>query len=181
MAVLTLEEYELKRKMKKVGVLKRFRPEEVKGLTKNGGVAILCGDGDIDVRSYHKKAISDRPHCKADFGGPLLFLPSFSGYDPCYAKCMFGNIKAGMGVKQTKTVFCYFHYPCGMAKAYKHSLQDIFRMMVEAAAVLQREGFERVNILFHAKRLNRNKEEEQNTYLVDVNLLRKFIGEGGLA
>lgn len=177
MAVLTLEEYALKREMKEKGILKRFDTGEIRGMAKNGGMAILCGDGDIDVRSYHKKAVSERPHCKADFGGPLLLLPSFHGYDSCYAKGIIGNIKAGMEVKKTKTVFCYFHYPCGMAKAYHHGLLDVFKMMPEAAEILRREGFERIHILFHVKRLNKKKEEEQNTYLVDIELLKAFFLE----
>jgi len=177
MAVMNMEEYRLKKELKELGILKKFSPGEIKGLTKNGGVAVVCGDGDIDVRSYHRKAVSDRPHCKADFGGPILLVSSFAGYNPSYAKCILENIKSGMIVKNTKTVFCYFHYPCGMAKAYNHSLLDVIRMMPEAAEVLKKEGFERIFILFHAKCLNKKGEEKQNTYVVDIELLRQFIAK----
>lgn len=178
--VLSMEEYALKSRMKRLGILKRFKPEEIKGIARNGGVAIWCGDGDVDMRSHHKRAVSHRPHCSANFGGPLLFVPAFAGYDPCYAKSIFENIREGMGAKKTKTVFAYFHYPCAMAIKHKHGLAEVFGMIPAAVGILKKEGFERIHILFHAKRLNVHKQEEQNTYIVDVELLVRFHAEGGL-
>ena len=180
MPVLTMRDYKLKRKLKRLGILKKLEIEDMKGITKNGGVSIICGDGDIDVYSYHNKTVSQRPHCKSDFGGPLLLIPSFRGYDPCYAQGIIKNVKGGIKHKKTKTIFSYFHYPCAVAKEHKHTFKDVLRMMDESPEIFDRYGFKKRFTFFHVKRLNKNKEVEQNTYLVDMDLLRKFIKVGGL-
>lgn len=180
--VLTLAEYELKSRLKKAGALKRFKNGELKGLlAKNGGVAIVCGDGDIDAIDHHEKEVSHRPHCKTDFGGMLLLMPDYRGFSQVYAYGMVENIKFGFSAKQTRTVFAYFHYPCAAAEYHKHSFKDVLLMIANSRnTLIEKYGFQKVHVFLHVRRLTKDRGKKQNTYLVEIDILRKIIEEGGL-
>jgi hypothetical protein len=178
--VLTLEEYGLKSKLKKLGVLKRFKNGELRGLSKNGGVAIVCGDGDIDVIDHHTKEVSNRRHCRSDFGGVLLLMQGYRGFSQTYAFGMTENIKFGFNAKQTRTIFAYFHYPCAAASYHKHTFIDVLHMIANSEETLMGYGFQRVYVFLHVRRMKKEGHEKQNTYLVDVEHLKKFIQEDGL-
>ena len=162
-------ENELISQLKKDGTLKRFNPDkEMKNIAKNGGVAVICSDGDIDAEPFHRR-LSHRPHAIKIFGGPLLFAPTFGGYDVVFARKLIENIKQGMEVKKTRTLYLYFHAPCGMATAYKHEIQDVLEMAQNVNEIFTSDGFfSRVITLFHAKRINRAGNLEENTYLINL-------------
>lgn len=149
------------------GILLKFDPKELNGSTKNGGVAGDCGDGDTDLSVYHRK-ISHRPHEIKVFGGAMVFAPSYRGYDKAFAAKLVKNMKAGMEAKETKSLFLYFHAPCGMAAKYNHSIREQIAMAIEARCFFIRDPFfvpEKIHTLFHTKRL-RDSAIEQNTYRI---------------
>lgn len=171
--ILTSQEYKLVRGLKHRKALVHIPPG---GFAKNGGVAFMCGDGDMDMPKHHREIVSARPHLKTDFGGAILLAPSFRGYDETHADLIMENIVAGMTSKKTSTFFCYFHYPCAMAKKYGHTVEDIFKMIPEVRDILlTRYGMRKIVFFFHIKRLNRAGKEEQNSYLVNVNLLEALL------
>ncbi|MDP1833597.1 MAG: hypothetical protein Q8L11_01530 [Candidatus Moranbacteria bacterium] len=92
---------------------------------------------------------------------------------------MAENIKFGFFAKRTKTVFAYFHYPCGAAIHYKHSFTDILKIMADSPEVLKLlYNFEKIYVFLYVRRLNKNNEERQNTYLVEADMLKKIIQDG---
>lgn len=151
--------------LKNIGILRRFNPEEeMSGVTKNGGVGIMCSDGDIDAELFHRR-ISHRPHAVKIFGGPLLLAPNFGGYDSSFAEKIIENIKQGMEVKQTRTVFFYFHAPCGVATKFNYDIPQILELAKDSRDVLAGDKFfSRIFTLFHVKRVNKGGELEQNVY-----------------
>lgn len=154
--------------LKQSGVLKKFNPEDedINGINKNGGVAVICSDGDIDAEPFHRR-LSHRPHAVKIFGGPLLFASSFGGYGAGFARKLIKNIKQGMEVKNTSVIYLYFHAPCGMAVAYNHDIREILEMAMSVGCIFDRDDFfSRVFTLFHVKRINKGGILEQNVYLV---------------
>lgn len=153
--------------LKEERILLKFDPKELNGSTKNGGVALDCADGDTDLSVYHR-LISHRPHEIKIFGGSLIFAPSFRGYDKDFAAKLVINLKLGMEVKDTKTLFLYFHAPCGMAIKYQHDIKEQIALAVEARNFFIQDPFfvpEKIHILFHTKKL-RGEVLEQNTYKI---------------
>jgi hypothetical protein len=176
MGYLTKAEREYVRSLKNEKILKTYTPEQLRGITKNGGVAIFCGDGDIDVRKYHERTISDRPHAQEFFGGSLIHSRAFGDYDESFAQGALKNMFRGMGAKETQRVFLYPHYPCGMATFFRHGIYDVFRMAADVhLRFIEEYGFNSklVYSFFHVKRMNRGMKEEQNTYIFDV---ARFLG-----
>lgn len=163
---ITEQEGRLISDLKRSGVLIRFIPEAK--TAENGGVAVVCSDGDIDASIFHRR-ISKRPHEVKIFGGPLFFSPKFGGYQPDFERAIMANIKQGMEVKGTSTIFLYFHAPCGMAMAYKHNIQEVLEMAGEVSQRFLDSGlFGQVFPLFHVKRINKAEKVEENTYLINI-------------
>ncbi|MBI2459184.1 MAG: hypothetical protein HYV53_01365 [Parcubacteria group bacterium] len=167
--IISRKENELISNFKKNGTLKKFNPEEeMQGLAKNGGVAVICADGDIDAELFHRR-ISHRPHAIRIFGGPLLFSPNFGGYDEGFARKMIENVKQGMEVKKTRTLYLYFHAPCGLATAFNHEIPEILDLARSVNGSFTSDNFFfRVFTLFHVKRINKGGIMEQNVYLLQV-------------
>ena len=166
--VISSKENEYVSRLKYRGVLQRFNPEDeyINGISKNGGVAVMCSDGDIDAELFHRR-ISHRPHAVKIFGGPLLFSPNFGGYDAGFAEKIIKNIKQGMEVKQTRTIYFYFHAPCGMAAAHHHDIREILDMAMSVSGIFDRaDFFSKVFALFHVKRINKGGALEQNVYFI---------------
>lgn len=162
-------ERDIVRKLLKNGVLEKINLEEGKKLTRNGGVAVMCSDGDVDMAHFHGK-ISGRPHMIRLFGGPLLLAPSFlRSFSRTFASNLFDNIRWGMEAKDTHTVFLYFHAPCGVATMFGHNIPQIIQMAEEAREMtldaLGIHNLEKLYIFFHVKRMNKAQSPEQNTYL----------------
>lgn len=165
--VISSAENEYISELKQHGVLQKFKPEEeMSGIDKNGGVAVICSDGDIDAEPFHRR-ISHRPHAVKIFGGPLLFAPGFGGYDAGFKRKLIENIKQGMENKKTSTLYLYFHAPCGMAAVHNHNIREILDMAMAIGEIFARDKFfSRVFTLFHVKRINKRGALEQNVYLV---------------
>lgn len=167
---LTPKEAEFISSLKKLKLLRRFKVEELQGLTRNGGIAIICGDGDIDASRFHRKFVA-RPHEKKDFGGILLLCPSFRGYDETRAKRMLENIAWGMEAKATSSIFPYPHWPCGVGAKFGHTLEEIINMIPEGIEILRNNEFfqtDKITPFLHVKRINRAGKEEQNSYIIEV-------------
>ncbi len=164
--VLTGEENELVSTFKKDGVFQRFTVEELRSVTKNGGVAIICSDGDIDAYFYHTK-ISQRPHAIKVFGGPLILSPDFAGYNKIFTQGLIENLKWGMEAKQTETIFLYSHYPCGVAIKFRHYFEVTVALTARLKEIFLADSFfkpDKIYSLFHVKRMNKSGQIEQNTY-----------------
>lgn len=159
--------------LKKAGIIRSINPEEIAGITKNGGVGIFCGDGDIDARQFHRKMITNRPHKISIFGGVLALAKNYPGYEEHFATALINNILAGMGAKDTRTIFLCPHFPCGMASAHGLSIENVIDLSKEVHLdIVQRGMFngERVHSFFHIKRSG-EKEDIQETYLFHPELL----------
>lgn len=164
---ITAEENELISQLKREGVLRRFIIEEVRGKAKNGGVAFVCSDGDIDASIYHRE-ISHRPHEIKLFGGPLLLAPSFSHFREADAGFILENMKLGMGLKRTRFCHLYFHAPCGLTRG-RYSIPAIINMANEAKTFMLKNDFflpEKIDLYLHVKRFNKAESLEQNSYLL---------------
>lgn len=148
--------------LKRRGILVPFRPEEAVGITRNGGVAIICGDGDVDIFLYHCFSLSSRPHAIKLFGGPLAMCSDFRGYDQGLASGLVKNIILGMEAKETSTVFIYFHYPCGMARKFGYDLRGTLQLAQSHGIVIP--GASDIYTLFHY----RSPIGIQKTYMLDV-------------
>jgi hypothetical protein len=161
MGFLTEEERGRIRQLKEEGVLRKFTPDFTKGIAKNGGILIACSDGDITLSDYYKEAISDRPHSVKTFGGTLNICPDFRGFDPEEESVILKNVVKGFKAKKTRTLFLGHHYPCGMASAFNHSLDDVLTLNCLAHI--------RFDFL-HVKRVNKGNEPEENMYSFDPDL-----------
>lgn len=167
---ISKEENQVVSDLKKQGVLQRFDPETILGISKNGGVAVICSDGDIDAFNHHTR-MTHRPHCVRLFGGPLLLAPSFRRFNQALAFGLLGNIRQGMTVKHTQTLFLYVHAPCGVATMYDYSIEDQIKLAVEAKEFFAADNFfvhNKIHLLFHVKRINKAGALEQNTYKISV-------------
>lgn len=163
MAFLNEDEMAQVKRMKEAGMLQLFKKEDVAGITKNGGVSIFCGDGDIDARSYHKKTVTSRVHSIMVFGGPLVFAPSFREYDKKFAEGLMRNIRWGMEAKHTLSVFLCLHWPCGVGAKFDYNMTDVINMAPEIEHVFL--GLvKKIYTFFHVKKIFADKREEQNTY-----------------
>ncbi|MDO8593050.1 MAG: hypothetical protein Q7R92_04785 [bacterium] len=166
---ITAEDNKIVSQLKKDGVLLKFVLDEVRGKAKNGGVAFVCSDGDIDASLYHRQ-ISHRPHEIKLFGGPLLLAPSYKGFDEVFAKFILANMKSGMMHKRTRYSHLYFHSPCGMAyDLYGYSIPEIISLAREAKDFMLEDSFflpEKIDLYFHVKRINKAESMEQNSYLL---------------
>lgn len=161
--------------LKEMGVLKVLKKGDCENLTKNGGVAIFCGDGDIDARQYHCETISSRPHAITLFGGVLTFAQSFSGFNRAMFEGVIENINWGMEAKATRSIFLYPHYPCGVASKFKLSLQGTIELAAEAHEFFaENPSFLKENIhsLFHIKGINKEGWDVQATYFFYPELLK---------
>lgn len=164
--VISSKENEYISGLKRYGVLQKFNPEEIRGIDENGGVAVVCSDGDIDAEPFHRR-ISHRPHAVRIFGGPLLLAPGFGGYDAGLERRLIENIKQGMEVKKTRTLYLYFHAPCGMALAHHHDIRETLEMAkATGESLASDEFFSKVFTLFHVKRINKGGDLEQNIYIL---------------
>ncbi|HMN19054.1 MAG TPA: hypothetical protein PKA31_00460 [Candidatus Moranbacteria bacterium] len=150
------------RELKKMGILRPFSEEEVRGRTKNGGVAILCGDGDIDARGYHKRVITNRPHSIMIFGGPIIFAKTFKGYDGGLVDGLARNMGWGRVAKETSAKFLYPHWPCGVGGMHGYTMIDVLNLMIEVEQFFK-EYSRRVYSFFHVAKKFAD-HEEQNTY-----------------
>jgi len=164
--VLTDAEYGIIRSLKRRKVLQKFNINDLFHATRNGGVAVFCGDGDIDASWFHRHGV-ERPHAIKLFGGPLLLSTTFRRYEFSFASRVIENIKWGMEAKDTKSLFLYFHYPCGVAEKFGHNLLDI----LNAIPVVMKEfredkffNFQKIFPFLHVRRMNRGNNLEQNTY-----------------
>ena len=108
------------------------------------------------------------------FGGPLLLCPSFRGYDGEFAQDIVKNIAWGMEAKNTKTIFLYFHFPCGVARKFGHSIEEVVKMAAEAKTAIAGLKPKKVFIFFQVKRINKGGQEEQNTYRLRLSRTRKL-------
>lgn len=153
MAVLHPDDVILVKSLKKLKVFQPFTRAQLAELTKNGGSAFVCGDGDIDAFLYHAAAIA-RPHHQACYGGPLILAHSYRDFDQRFAESMIRNMRIGMKLKDTKSAFLYFHYPCGAALMFGYTLDQVLGFAQEAISRLKQEDFlepEKVYAFFHFK------------------------------
>jgi hypothetical protein len=167
---ITAEENEIVSELKKQGILRRFVLSQVQGKAKNGGVAVVCSDGDIDASLYHRQ-ISHRPHEIKLFGGPLLLAPSFWGFDQAFARQIVENMKFGMRHKETRSCHLYFHAPCGVASHHGYNIPRIIDLAREARNYILDDVFfppEKFDLYFHVKRINKAGNLEQNSYFLAV-------------
>ncbi len=165
--VLTKYEEGMVQRFKAAGLLQSYAPDDWNGVTKNGGIAVLCSDGDIDAFEHHARVISRRPHCIKVFGGPLLLARNFPGYRRPNAEFLAEQILLGMEVKKTGTVFLKFHHPCGMAMKYDFDLIRVIKLAQEVYKDFLRSGRfepEKIFTFLHVK-----KSEKQATYLLNPN------------
>jgi len=165
MSHLSLYDVGLIKSMKTRGTLKPYTEAELRALTENGGSAFACGDGDTDMIKRHFQAI-ERPHIMSLYGGPLLLAPSFSEYDQALARGLLENMKTGMRLKETKSAFLYFHYPCGLAILYKYDLLEVIKLAQEVADLLSQDTFfkpDKLYFFFHVK-IKKGEGIVQKTY-----------------
>jgi hypothetical protein len=166
MAFLHPDDVKLVKNLKKLNVFQSYTKAELSSLTKNGGSAFVCGDGDIDAYSYHAEAV-DRPHHQACYGGPLILAHSYKDFSPLFAEYMLRNMKIGMKLKKTNSVFLYFHYPCAAALMFGYPLDQVLGFAHEAISRLKHEdGFdpEKIYVFFHFKWEGKNGRIIQRTY-----------------
>lgn len=166
MAFLSPEDVKQVKRLKRLKVFKSFTKAKLKSLTKNGGSAFVCGDGDIDAYIYHAEAI-DRPHHQALYGGPLLLAHSYKDFDLSFAKKIIRNMKMGLRLKSTKPVFLYFHYPCQAALVFNYTLEHILGFAHEAISLLKQEDIlepEKIYVFFHFKWEGEEGKIIQKTY-----------------
>lgn len=166
---LTQEEMDQMKLLKEMEVLLPVNPDELK--TKNGGILILCGDGDIDAGLFHRQRISNRPHGIRVFGGPLVLAPSFEGYNTAFAEGLVHNMTLGMGAKNTRSFFVKPHWPCGVGSHYGLTMINALNLMSEVERTLLRVS-PKIVMLFHVAKF-RDGQEEQNTY-------RLILPKGGI-
>lgn len=153
--------------LKLEGILSKFDPKELNGSTRNGGAAVICSDGDTDMQLFHR-LISHRPHCQQVAGGSLRYVPSFRGYKKRFAVELMRDLKDLMRIKDTKTLFLYFHAPCGMAAKFDCGIREQIALAVEAREFFSQDSFfvpAKIHILFHTKKLM-GGILEQNTYKI---------------
>lgn len=162
---LTQREEEMVTNLKSNGVLKSYTKDDWRGVATNGGVAIVCSDGDIDAYQHHAKVVSPRPHCLKVFGGPLLLAPSFPEFEQHINDFLMKQIGLGMSIKETGTIFVMFHHPCGMAMKHGYNLKDILECAWGAHRNLinSRLRPKKVFTFLHVKKAGR-----QSTYLLDL-------------
>jgi len=165
MSHLSPTDVSLTNKLRMEGILKPYTKVELTVITKNGGSAFACGDGDTDIIKYHFQAI-DRPHVMSVYGGPLLLAPSFSGYQESLAKGLLENMKSGMRLKETESAFLYFHYPCALALLFKYTLTEVIQLAQEVAELLSEDNFfnpDKLFFFFHVK-MEKKESIAQKTY-----------------
>jgi hypothetical protein len=166
---LTAYEEKLVSRFKAEGLLKSYTADDWDGVTRNGGVAVLCSDGDIDAFEHHAKVISRRPHCIKVFGGPLLLAKNYPGYHRPNAGFLMEQIQAGMEAKKTGTVFLKFHHPCAMAIKYHLDLIQVVGLAHQVHENFLRGGLvnpEKIFTFLHVK-----KKDKQATYLLNPNFV----------
>jgi hypothetical protein len=166
MALLSPEDVKVVKSLKKLKQFQSFTKAELSSLTRNGGSGFFCGDGDIDALGYHAEAIA-RPHHQACYGGPLILAHSYRDFDPRFAENMIRNMKIGMKIKNTKTVFLYFHYPCGAALSLGYFLDQVLGFAHEAVSLLKKDKFfdpEKIYVFFHFKWEGKKRRLVQKTY-----------------
>lgn len=178
------------RKMKKLHILRNFSVDDMRQLTKNGGVMLTCSDGDVDISKYHSYAVSGRPHEIKVFGGTLNVCQEYGGYDTEEENVIVKNIIKGFLAKQTKTLFLDHHFPCGMAGKYNHGIAevlcfaylsnlrfrtDLIKKINEILPIELNLREERVFDFFHVKWINKKGEEEQSMYLFDPDLYADYF------
>jgi len=129
---------------------------------------VICSDGDIDAEPFHRR-LSHRPHAIKIFGGTLLLAPSFGGFNGNFAAAIIENIKQGMKVKKTRTLYLYFHAPCGMAIEFNHDIPEVLKLAGSVKHIVTIDDFfSRVFTLFHVKRVNSSGNLEEDTYLINL-------------
>jgi hypothetical protein len=166
MAFLHPDDVKQVKRLKRLKVFQSFTKAELNSLTKNGGSAFVCGDGDIDAYDYHASAV-DRPHHQACYGGPLILAHSYKDFSHLFAEGMLRNMKIGMRLKKTKSVFLYFHYPCAAALMVGYTLDQVLGLAHEAISRLKNEDGldpEKIYAFFHFKWEGKNGRVIQKTY-----------------
>lgn len=165
MRYLTEKERESKCWLRERGVLCDIERGE---WTKNGGVAIMCGDGDaVEQRRHHGAVISKRPHLIAAPGGILRLAPSFTGYSSSHAEAILEWAKDYVGIKKTSTAFLYGHWPCGAADGNGVDLLRMVALAGKARQTVVESGIfpeEKVHLLFHIRKTAEDGPEEMRTY-----------------
>lgn len=165
---ISAEDNALVSQLKKKGLLVKFDPNEFRGATRNGGVAVMCSDGDVDIPVHHMQ-LTHRPHCLRIFGGPLLLAQSFPRFNENFAIDLSSNLQLGMEAKDTKRVYLYVHAPCGVAHKYNLGILEQLKLAVEARDFLAGDSFfdpDKIFVFFHVKRINKAGVLEQNTYKI---------------
>ena len=166
MALLSPEDVQVVKNFKKLKYFQSFTRAQLAKLTQNGGSAFICGDGDIDVYDYHSQAIA-RPHHQACYGGPLILAHSYKDFEPKFAEEMIRNMKLGMRIKKTNSVFLYFHYPCGAALQFGYTLEQVLGLAHQAINWLVEDSFfnpEKIYVFFHFKWEAKDGRTLQRTY-----------------
>jgi len=182
------------RRLKDLHILRVFSAADMRKLTKNGGVSVTCGDGDIDVSRWHSYAISDRPHEVKSFAGTLNACKEYRGYDPEEESVMVKNIAKGFYAKDTWTLFLEHHFPCGMAGFYNHTIEEVLyyaylvsmrfrgdlgtKISKRLLEIFSIEGVlreDRIFDFFHVKWINKAKREEQSMYVFDPDLYAEYF------
>jgi hypothetical protein len=190
MGYLTIEDKAIIRHLKKIGVLRVFSADDLKGITVNGGVLVTCSDGQIDVSTYQKDAIHGETSEIKLPGGTLHLCSMFRGYKEKKAETIAESVIDLFEAKYTRTLFLTHHFPCGMASKYGHDIKDVFQMayfshvtsctdlqdMVNQALPprLHLED-DRIFDFFHIKKLSDSGVEEQRTYVFDPDLYAEYF------
>lgn len=188
MHLLSEKGREFVRYLKKVGILRIFSREDMKKITRNGGVFFTCSDGDIDISDFYNLAVSERNHEIKLFGGSLTLCTELEGYDPEEARVVIRNIRKGFKVKRTKTLCLGHHFPCGVAIG--HTIEEVLyfnylvnqRLCGELLPEINKDlppelhlRAERIFDFFHVKRINKKGEIEQNMYIFDTDLYEEYF------
>lgn len=163
--------------MKDEGIFKKINTDRI-CVGKKESVAVLCSDDHTDITYHHREKITPTVHAVKFFGGPLAFHPNYKNYDANAVNWIIHNIEKGMSLKGNNDLCVYFHFACGMADNYEHGIKEVLRWIPEIKEFIVSLDFmqkKNVHILGHTK-----KTDEQNSYVIDVAKLSRFINSGGL-
>lgn len=183
--VLSKQDYKLVRTLKQMGILLNLEKPEVKRRIPavKDSVIFGCSDGHVDYETHARAIISAYVNRPGNFGGTLDLCSEYAIYDEPMINGFLKRVALGMELKKAEYLILLFHFPCGMATHFKHSLKEIFSWIPDAFDYVKgHESFlnkdEMIYVFFHVKRINAGGELEENTYLLDVEKLQAFIADG---
>lgn len=158
-------------------VLHNISKDEKNEWATNGGVMIVCGDGDIDVFRHYTERVTDRPHAIKLFGGPLLMSPSFPGYgngDDDRVICR--HLALGRNVKRTLTVFPTFHFPCALGLSFGVDLIDTLGHIAAVVERLKHDGYKpcKIHPMLHIKYRHGEKFVQKTFVIAKTDGLQKI-------